>query len=73
MIQLVTSIRARDHGPDGRSGDSGYERLTLAPGLEFQTDHWRVYGQMGFPVYQRVNGNQLTAPVMFKATITRTF
>jgi hypothetical protein len=26
-----------------------------------------------FPVYQRVNGNQLTAPVLFKAVVSRSF
>ncbi len=73
VIQLIASIRARDHGSDGHPSDSGYERLMAAPGLEFQTDHWRVYGQVALPIYQRVNGNQLIAPVMFKATLTRTF
>ncbi len=73
VIQLIASVRARDHGPDGHPSDSGYERLVLAPGLEFQTEHWRLYGHLALPVYQRVNGNQLTAPVMFKATLTRNF
>lgn len=73
VIQLIGSVRARDHGPDANPGDSGYERLVLSTGLELQANNWRLFTGVGAPVYQRVNGNQLIAPVLFKAMLTRSF
>lgn len=73
VIQVVGSVRARDHGQDGHPMDSGYERAILAPGLEFQSGPWRLFTDIGAPVYQRVNGNQLTAPILFKSMLTRKF
>jgi hypothetical protein len=73
VVQVISSIRARDHGASGHPTDSGYERAVLAPGLELQSGPWRVFADVAVPVYQRVNGNQLTAPVLFKAMLTRSF
>ena len=73
VVQLIGSVRARDHGSDGHSDDSGYERAVLAPGLELQSGPWRLFADIGAPVYQRVNGNQLVAPVLFKTMLTRRF
>ena len=73
VVQLIGSVRARDHGANGHSTDSGYERAVLAPGLELQSGPWRLFADIGAPVYQRVNGNQLVAPVLFKTMLTRRF
>ena len=73
VVQLIGSVRARDHGSDGHSDDSGYERAVLAPGLELQSGPWRLFADIGAPVYQRVNGNQFVAPVLFKTMLTRRF
>lgn len=73
VLQIKGSIRARDHGSDGHPSDSGYERAVLAPGLELQSGPWRLFADIGAPVYQRVNGNQLTAPLLFKTMLTRRF
>lgn len=73
VLQLIGSWRARDGGDMGHPGDSGYERLLLAPGVELNTADWRLYAHVAFPVYQRVNGDQLTAPVLFKLALSRTF
>ena len=73
VVQVISSIRARDHGASGHPADSGYERAVLAPGLELQSGPWRIFADVAVPVYQRVNGNQLTAPVLFKAMLTRSF
>ena len=73
VVQLIGSVRARDHGSDGHPDDSGYERAVLAPGLELQSGPWRLFADIGAPVYQRVNGNQLVAPVLFKTMLTRRF
>jgi hypothetical protein len=73
VLQVIGSLRARDHGLDGHPSDSGYERAVLSPGLELQSGPWRLFADIGAPVYQRVNGDQLTAPVLFKTMATRRF
>jgi hypothetical protein len=74
LLQLEGSVRAVDSGPaTADSQGSGYQRLVVAPGIEMAVGRWKVYGDLGFPVYQHVNGNQLTAPVLFKAVVSRSF
>jgi hypothetical protein len=38
----------------------------LTPGLEAKSGAVRVYGDVGFPVYQFMNGNQLVASELFR-------
>jgi hypothetical protein len=74
LLQLEGSVRAVDSGPaTADSQGSGYQRLVVAPGIEMAVGRWKFYGDLGFPVYQHVNGNQLTAPVLFKAVVSRSF
>ena len=73
ILQLVASARARDSGVLADRPDSGYARLLVSPGIEAAVGKWKLYGDVEFPVYQRVNGNQLTAPVLFKAVVSRSF
>ncbi|HEY7852900.1 MAG TPA: hypothetical protein VIB82_07980 [Caulobacteraceae bacterium] len=73
MLQLIGSVRARDGGPAADPANSGYERLMIAPGVEFKAAAWKLYGDVEFPIYQRVNGNQLVAPTLFKVILSRSF
>ena len=74
LLQLEGSVRAKDSGlATADSQGSGYERMVVAPGIEMAVGKWKLYGDLGFPVYQHVNGNQLTAPVLFKAVVSRSF
>jgi hypothetical protein len=73
LLQAIVSVRAPDAGLLANRPNSGYERLMLSPGLQFTTGDWRAYGDVEFPVYQRVNGNQLVAPVLFKVALSRSF
>ena len=73
LLQLIISTRAPDAGRLAARPASGYERLILSPGVQFATGDWRAYGDVEFPVYQRVNGNQLVAPVQFKIAVSRSF
>lgn len=73
MLQLLASVRARDSGPAADPANNGYERLLIAPGVEIRTKTWKLYGDVEFPVYQRVNGNELVAPVQFKLIVSRSF
>jgi len=73
LAQAVGSWRGRDSGVLADSPDSGYSRVILAPGVEFDADGVRVYGDVGFPVYQNVNGNQLAAAQLYKLNISYDF
>jgi hypothetical protein len=73
ILQLIASQRARDTGPQADPADSGYTRVMLSPGLEFDTDNWKLYGDVEFPIYQHVNGDQLVPPELFRIVLTRNF
>jgi hypothetical protein len=73
VLQLIASVRARDAGPEADPEDSGYRRLIAAPGVQFITGKWRLYGDAEIPFAQSFNGNQLVAPVFFKLILSRAF
>ncbi len=73
LLQVIGSARAADSGDAANPVDSGYSRLMLSPGLELRTDKWRFYGDVKFPVYQHVRGNQLVAPELFTVVVSRSF
>ena len=73
LLQLLVSNRGRDGGPVGDSGDTGYTRLFVSPGVAFQLNAWKLYGDVELPVYQHVNGNQLISPVAFKLIASFSF
>jgi hypothetical protein len=73
LLQLIASHRAADHGAEGDPDNSGYDRLMVSPGLEFDMGAFRLYGDVELPVYQHVRGQQLTAPAMFKLIVSRSF
>ncbi len=73
VLQLIGSARAHDTGPAANPQNSGYQRLMVSPGLEAQTGRWRLYGDVEVPIYQKVRGDQLTAPELVKVVVSRTF
>jgi hypothetical protein len=73
VLQLIGSARTADRGPASNAGNSGYERLMISPGVEVDAGAWRVYGDVEIPLYQRVNGDQLTASELFKLVVSRRF
>ena len=73
LAQLINSYRLQDRGLNANHDNSGYERVLFSPGIEFDTGSYRLYGDVGIPVYQHVKGEQLTAPVIFKLNISRSF
>jgi hypothetical protein len=73
VIQLIGSARAKDSGPEADPPNSGYERVLAAPGLEFHAKSFTLYGDVELPAFQRVNGNQLVAPALFKVTLSKSF
>lgn len=62
MIQLNALHRQRDRGRQAEPEDSGGQSLFLSPGLSYAvTKSMQVYGFLQKPIYQQVNGVQLTA------------
>ena len=58
--------RARDRGAEGEPDDTGGTGVFLSPGLSYSpTKAFNLYGFFQFPVYQYVNGVQLTARKAF--------
>jgi hypothetical protein len=55
-------VKARDHGAQAEPDDSGSRSLFLSPGVSYKMgEMFRVYGYWQQPLYQHVNGVQLTA------------
>ena len=73
IFQIVGSYRMRDGGPQADPAGSGYERLLLTPGFEVHTGSYKIYADVGLPVYQNVNGNQLVASALYKINISHDF
>jgi hypothetical protein len=66
---IVGSWRWRDIGVAADPADSGYKRVLLTPGFEVTKGVVRVYGDVGFPVYQFMNGNQLVASELYRLNV----
>jgi len=62
MLQLNFLHKARDSGSDAEPEDSGGKFLFLSPGASYMlTQRLQAYGFVQLPLYQYVNGVQLTA------------
>jgi hypothetical protein len=62
MLQANALVKARDSGNQAEPEDSGGRSLFLSPGVGYAvTKSVQVYGFLQLPVYQYVNGVQLTA------------
>jgi hypothetical protein len=73
LLQLIASVRVHDTGVNSDPGNTGYQRLLISPGLEYDVKHWRLYGDIEVPIYQNMNGNQLIAPVAYKFIVAYNF
>ncbi len=70
FLQMIGSNRIKDGGVNANRPNSGYSRVLLSPGIEIAAGKWKAYGDVEFPVYQDVNGNQLTAQRLFKFAVS---
>jgi len=62
MLQLNALYKDRDSGSDAEPNDSGGKFLFLSPGASYMlTPRLQAYGFVQLPLYQYVNGVQLTA------------
>lgn len=66
LLQLNISRKGRDSGAQAEPEDSGSTQAFVSPGVSVAvTNNARLYGFLQLPVYQRVNGTQLTADRAF--------
>ena len=62
MLQVNALVRGRDGGDQAEPEDSGGKSIFLSPGVSYAlTPAAQVYGFIQLPLYQYVNGVQLTA------------
>lgn len=62
MVQINGLIRDKDSGDEAEPDDSGGEYLYLSPGVSLTVSHSvQVFAFLQQPLYQHVNGVQLTA------------
>lgn len=73
LAQVLYSERTSDNGPAADSGDTGYERILLSPGIEVNLHPINIYADVEVPVFQNFTGNQLAASVLFKFAVSYMF
>lgn len=73
LLQVIGSNRLKDSGPNANPDNSGYTRFLLSPGVEVAYGSAKLYGDVEVPVYQQVNGDQLTAPALLKVMVSYSF
>jgi hypothetical protein len=89
VAQVLASVRTSDSGNYASGGiydpnneppnhpvggrSSGYQRILLSPGIEFDIRQVSVYADVELPVMQDFVGNQLVAPWLFKMYVSFKF
>jgi hypothetical protein len=74
MLQLNALYRAHDRGAQAEPEDTGGKSVYVSPGVSYAlTKATQVYGFVQKPLYQYVNGVQLTADWSFVAGISARF
>lgn len=82
LAQVIASVRTSDAGryaaggaydAPGSGRASGYQRVMLSPGVEFDFRRFSVYADVEKPVVQDFVGNQLAASWLFKMYVTYKF
>jgi hypothetical protein len=74
LVQVNALSKRRDRGAQAEPTDSGGRFLSISPGLGYAvTDTMQIYAFFQKPVYQYVNGVQLTADKAFVVGLTNRF
>jgi len=71
--QLLFVNRASDSGPAADPQNTGYQQVSLSPGIEFDFKRVRIYADAELPVMNNVVGNQLIAPCTVKVIASYLF
>ncbi len=74
IAQVIDGWRASDGGNNSANPvASGYERVLLSPGIEFDLHPVMIYADVEVPVYQHVTGEQLVGGTLFKMIVSYHF
>ena len=73
LAQVIFSERTSDSGAAANPQNSGYQRILLSPGVEFDIHPIKINADIEVPVFQNVTGNQLVAPVLVKMSLSYMF
>ncbi len=73
VAQMIMSERARDGGANSDTPNTGYQRILLAPGIEFNVKPVKFYVDAELPVFQNYSGNQLAAPFLLKMSVSLSY
>ncbi len=73
-IQLNTRYKRRDSGANAEPDESGGKYVYLSPGLSYAfAKGFQIYGYVQVPLYQNVNGVQLTQSTSYVAGVSYRF
>ena len=73
VAQVIGSERTSDGGANANTPNSGYQRILLSPGVEFDVHPVSVYADVEVPVFQDFRGNQVVAPWLLKVVMSYHF
>ena len=73
LAQVLFANRASDSGPAADPQNTGYQQVSLSPGIEFDFKKVRIYADAELPVMNNVVGNQLIAPCTVKVVASYMF
>jgi hypothetical protein len=74
VAQIKASARGSDRGDNASDPvASGFQRVLLAPGIEFNLHPVKVDADVERHVYQHFTGDQLSAPALFTVTVSMMF
>jgi len=74
MLQLNAQHKTKDSGANSEPNDSGGHYVFLSPGIGYRvTKDMQIYGFLQKPIYQHVNGVQLTADWSAAAGVSMQF
>jgi len=71
--QILFANKASDSGPAADPQNTGYQQVSLSPGIEFDFKKVRLYADAELPVMNNVVGSQLIAPCTIKVVASYLF
>lgn len=71
--KAAAGVLAGVMAPAADPANSGYQRVSLSPGIEFHIHLVKIFADVEIPVYDHVTGNQLIAPALFKVALSYMF
>ena len=73
VAEVLNSYRSRDRGWAATDRIVDMNAFCFLQGIELDYKRVMVYFDVGFPVYQYVNGDQLVASALYKMTVSYRF